>query len=250
VLEGSAIELSLSVANAKQIADAWVRTSGKSNTTRWDLVPRDDSRKVWTLTGTTPFSRVMEEFSFEVHVRDTDGLQPESRIRGFVRLRSDRLPTATMDLVHRVVLPTARPVVGFRITDDFGISRLLLHLSVQRQHNEGLATDSPPEPTSADRRTQKILLEEGWLPASKLPYHGMYEFDMAALKVFKGDQVKLTIEAFDYRGETPGKSTLSDAVVLDISDEAGVLAAIAEADEDSEERLSEVIKEQLGIGDE
>ena len=58
------------------------------------------------------------------------------------------------------------------------------------------------------------------------------------------------IEAFDYRGENPGKSTLSDAVVLDISDEAGVLAAIAEADENSEKRLSEVIEEQLGIGDE
>jgi hypothetical protein len=73
---------------------------------------------------------------------------------------------------------------------------------------------------------------------------------MAALELSKGDQVKLTIEAVDYRGETPGKSTLSEAVVLDISDEAGVLAAIAEADENSEERLNEVIKEQLGIGDE
>ena len=141
-------------------------------------------------------------------------------------------------------------ILGFRVTDDFGISRLLLHLSVQRQHNEGLATDSLPEPTSADRRTQEILLEEAWLPASRLPYHGGYEFDMAALQLTKGDQVKLMIEAFDYRGENPGKSTLSEAVVLDISDEAGVLAAIAEADENSEKRLFEVIEEQLGIGDE
>ena len=183
-------------------------------------------------------------------MRDIDGLQPESPIRGFVRLRSDRSPTATMELVHRVVLPTARPVVGFRVTDDFGISRLLLHLSVQRQHNEVLAAEAPPEPSSADRRTQEILLEAAWLPANKLPYHGRYELDMAALKLSKGDQVKLTIEAVDYRGETPGKSTFSESTVLDISDEAGVLAAIAEADENSEERLTEVIKEQLGIGDE
>jgi hypothetical protein len=250
VLEGSTIELSLSVANAKQIADAWVRTSGKSNSTRWDLVPQKDQPRVWELTGPTVFSSVLEEFSFEIHVRDTDGLQPESPIRGFVRLRSDQSPTATMELVHRVVLPTARPVVGFRVTDDFGISRLLLHLSVQRQHNAGHATDPPPESISADRRTQEILREEAWLPASRLPYHGQYEIDMAALKLFKGDQVKLTIEVFDYRGENAGKSTSSDAVVLDISDEAGVLAAIAEADENSEVRLSEVIKEQLGIGDE
>ena len=217
---------------------------------RWDLVRQEDPPNVWRLTGATPFLNVTNEFSFEVHVRDRDGLQPESPIRGFVRLRSDQPPTATMDLVHRVVLPQARPVVGFRVTDDFGISQLLLHLSIQRQHNEGLATDSSPEPTSADRRTQTIQLGESWLPASKLPYHGRHTIDMAALKLSKGDQVKLTIEVFDYRGETAGKSTLSDAVVLDISDEAGVLAAIAEADENSEERLSEVIKQQLGIGDE
>ncbi|HJN10182.1 MAG TPA: hypothetical protein QF564_15960 [Pirellulaceae bacterium] len=250
VLEGSAINMSLSVANEKQIEVAWVRVSSKSDTTRWDLVTREDRRMVWSLAGTTPFSNVTEEFSFELHVRDTDGLQPESPIRGFVRLRSDRSPTATMELVHRVVLPSARPVVGFRVTDDFGIARSLLHLSVQRQHNEVLAADSPPEPTSADLRTQEIPLEAAWLPADKLPYHGRYEVNMAALELSKGDQVKLTIEAVDYRGETPGKSTLSEAVVLDISDEAGVLAAIAEADENSEERLTEVIKEQLGIGDE
>ena len=250
VLEGSAINLSLSVANEKQIEHAWVRVSSKSDTTRWDLVTQEDQQKVWNLAGTTPFSTVTEEFSFEVHVRDIDGLQPESPIRGFVRLRSDRSPTTTMELVHRVVLPTARPVVGFRVTDDFGISRLLLNLSVQRQHNEVLAADSSPEPTSADRRTQEILLEAAWLPADKLPYHGRYEIDMVALKLSKGDQVKLTIEAVDYRGETPGKSTLSESVVLGISDEAGVLAAIAEADENSEKRLTEVIKEQLGIGDE
>ena len=92
-------------------------------------------------------------------------------------------------------------------------------------------------------------MEAAWLPADQLPYRGRYPIDMAALGLSKGDQVKLTIEAVDYRGETTGKSAFSEPVVLDISDEAGVLAAIAEADENSEARLTEVIKEQLGIGD-
>lgn len=251
VLEGSDVNLSLTAANDKQLAEAWVRVSTKTSMTRWDLEPRGGNQpNVWQLAGPTPFQGVAEEFSFEVHVRDVDGLQPESPIRGFVRLRSDRPPTATMELVHRVVLPTARPVVSFRVTDDFGISQLLLHLSVQRQHNDAVASaDTTPEPTAAEDRSQEISLEAEWLPADQLPFHGQYPIDMAALGLSKGDQVKLTIEAVDYRGETPGKATLSEAVVLDISDEAGVLAAIAEADENSEERLTEVIKEQLGIGD-
>ena len=88
-----------------------------------------------------------------------------------------------------------------------------------------------------------------WCSSTGPAQRARYAVDMSALELSKGDQVKLTIEAIDYRGETPGKATMSDAVVLDISDEAGVLAAITEADENSEERLTEVIKEQLGIGD-
>lgn len=249
VLEGSDINLSLTAANEKQLAEAWVRVSGQTSTTRWELTPDADQAGTWKLGGDTPFSNVAEEFSFEVQIRDVDGLQPESPIRGFVRLRSDRPPTATMELVHRVVLPTARPVVSFRVTDDFGISQLLLHLSVQRQHNDALASDSTPAPSTEDERTQTIPLDAAWLPAEQLPYQGRYPVDLAALGLTKGDQLKLTMEAVDYRGENPGQATLSEAVVLDISDEAGVLAAIAEADENSEERLTEVIKEQLGIGD-
>jgi hypothetical protein len=37
--------------------------------------------------------------------------------------------------------------------------------------------------------------------------------------------------------------------VLEISDESGVLAAISEADPRSEEKLTDIIKRQLGIGE-
>jgi hypothetical protein len=40
-----------------------------------------------------------------------------------------------------------------------------------------------------------------------------------------------------------------DPLVLEISDESGVLAAISEADPRSEERLTDIIKRQLGIGE-
>ena len=82
---------------------------------------------------------------------------------------------------------------------------------------------------------------------------------LAGLKLAKGDRVKLTLEATDYRGENEqgepagrmpvGTVQASEPLVLEISDESGVLAAITEADPRSEEQLNEIIKRQLGIGD-
>ncbi len=249
VLEGSTVQISLGTANDKQLASASIRIAGKSTSSRWDFSPSDEEPGVWRLPAETPLHRVREELAFEVQVRDVDGLQPESPLRGFVRIRTDRPPAATMELVHRVVVPTATPIVGYRVSDDFGISQLLLHLSVQRTHNGSDAEDLGTETTSNSESTREIPLGADWLPVNQLPHRGQFPLDLATLELSKGDQVKLTLEAFDYRGNDAPKSTLSEAIVLDVSDEAGVLAAIAEADESSEERLSEVIKEQLGIGD-
>jgi hypothetical protein len=57
------------------------------------------------------------------------------------------------------------------------------------------------------------------------------------------------VSTLDYRGDLPGESYPSDPLVLEISDEAGVLAAISQADEKSEQRLTDIIKQQLGIGE-
>ena len=80
-----------------------------------------------------------------------------------------------------------------------------------------------------------VLVEDGQLRPAKLA---------------KDDRLKLTLEAIDYRGNAPGQSYMSDPLVLEISDESGVLAAISEADERSEQRLTDIIKQQLGIGNE
>ena len=42
----------------------------------------------------------------------------------------------------------------------------------------------------------------------------------------------------------------SESIYLEISDESGVLNAISEPDERSEQRLDDLIRRQLGIGDE
>jgi hypothetical protein len=66
------------------------------------------------------------------------------------------------------------------------------------------------------------LGDEQILPGAE----GWVQFRLSApLNLVKGDRVKLTLEAVDFRGEAPGESYLSDPLVLEISDEAGVLAA-------------------------
>ena len=71
---------------------------------------------------------------------------------------------------------------------------------------------------------------------------------LASLKLAKGDRLKLTLEVVDERGQTAGQSYRSDPLFLEVSDQAGVLSAISEADEASEKQLNDVIDRQIGIG--
>jgi hypothetical protein len=106
-----------------------------------------------------------------------------------------------------------------------------------------------------------VPLVEGAGPilADQLPVLGRYCLDLGALPLqsssesagaplIKGDRVELTVEAVDYRGKSNGQASRSEPMVLEITDESGVLKAISAADETSEKRLGEIIRRQLGIG--
>jgi hypothetical protein len=71
---------------------------------------------------------------------------------------------------------------------------------------------------------------------------------LAALGLTKGDQVRVTLKATDYRGAGKGQSSTSEPIVLDITDEAGILAALSETDERSAKQLETIIERQLGVG--
>ena len=87
------------------------------------------------------------------------------------------------------------------------------------------------------------------LPLERLPLAGSHALDLSAWQLEKTDRLKVQLFLLDYRGELPGADFVSDPLYLEISDESGVLGAILEADERSEERLTEIIKRQLGIGE-
>jgi len=285
VLEGTQVDLSLESTNRKPLQEAWMTLRTKDAIQKVPLQAADDSKLRWKVPGeiagsASPFLRVTQELRYELQVLDEDGLSLESPVRGMIRIRPDRVPTASADIVHKVVLATAKPVVEFRATDDFGISKIALRVEVERaadveakaaaaesQADSGNSTESAVSPSESTTPGQEVKGESSLvqlLPAGKpllgaqLPYQGKYTLALDALSgegskalppLQKGDRLKLTLEVTDYRGKDPGQTYKSDSLLLEISDESGVLAAISEADERSEQRLSDLIKRQLGIGD-
>lgn len=242
VLEGSRVGVSVVCTNGKPLREVWLVLKGRESP-RFPLVPADTKdgadKKEWTLAAETPLDRITEELRFEIQATDSDGLHLESPIRGHVRLRADRPPSGAMKAVHRVVLPSAKPAIEFRAGDDYGIAKLVLHTELER----GQDVPDAPAPGAIELSPEQPRL------ADKLPWAGSQRIDLSSWKLAKGDRVRLVLEVLDFRGDAPGESFRSEPLVLEISDEAGVLAAIAEADERSEQRLTDIIKQQLGIGD-
>lgn len=90
------------------------------------------------------------------------------------------------------------------------------------------------------------------IPVSQQPqtsYKGRYTADFQQLNLAKGDQLKLTLEAIDYRGKLEGKPATSEPLVLEVTDVQGFLAGMVETDEQSARRLDAIIQRQLGIGE-
>jgi hypothetical protein len=265
VLEGSSIALSLECTNLKRLAAAWIVLHSGGTSQRVDLVPGEQPfLRVLPAAG-TPLAKVRREVRYEAQVVDGDGLSLETPLRGTIRVRPDQLPTAAIQTVHKVVLPTARPRIAFRASDDFGLGGLALVVQVERATLLASAGSAAPGasasaalPAASDATTLEShrLAIPAELPARSeaLPLAGEYPLDLAPLNLVKGDRLKLTLEAIDARGQNEegrplGETQASDPLVLEISDEAGVLAAISAADKQSADRLSEIIQRELGIGE-
>ena len=270
VLEGSQVQVAIECTNKKPLTAAWLVLKRNDQSQRFDLIQLDEDGLRWGMPeeNGSPFQHVTQELRYEIQVKDIDQLSLETPIRGAIRIKTDRPPTGNAEIVHRVVLPTAQPVVHYRATDDFGIARLNLIAEIERPAPESgdvgpdesssssssaSITTSATESTAAERRVFPLLGGPPLL-SSSLPLQSTYAVGLSDLNLSKGDRVKLTLEVVDHRGldadgKPRGESYLSDPLFLEISDESGVLAAISEADERSEQRLTDIIKRQLGIGE-
>jgi hypothetical protein len=232
VIEGSDVSLRVACRN-KPLQAATLVIEMKE----YPLAPVDESRRVWKPSAAaTPLSSVLQPLAFEVRVVDDDGLAPEQPLSGRIHLEADRPPRVVAGMTTEQVLPTARPGIAYGVTDDYGIAELRLRRQIVRRGgpiDESVATvtsGSEVEPIS------HVL-------------QGRYVLDLKPLGLVKGDEVRLTLEAVDFRGERLGMIGQSETLVLHVTDESGILAGLAETDEKSARQLDQIIQRQLGIGE-
>lgn len=268
VLEGSSVKLAVKCTNRKPLKSAWLSLQRGAVSERVDLEPIDIERTAWSPKGDkAPLAQLREELRYEVQVIDDDGLSLETPIRGAIRIRADQLPTVAAEMIHKVVLPTAAPVITYRAGDDFGISGIAVVVDVQHDSGKGAVNSEKESPLAegvaappalaaqSESHRFEILRPTKAITTEGLPLAGHYALPLSPLALLKGDRLKLTLEVTDYRGENEsgrasGSVQRSEPLILEISDESGVLAAISQPDQRSAEQLSEIIKRQLGIGEE
>jgi hypothetical protein len=229
VVEGTSVTLDVECAN-KQLRDVTLRIADEE----LPLAVLDQGRRRWRLAPAgTPMAAIVEPLRYEIQVTDEDGLTLAEPIQGLIRIRSDRPPRVTAAIVTQYVLPSGKPRISYGAVDDYGVARMRLLLQVV--HEDGSTRDDTIE-----------------LPAEGLPRKAVQQrwpLDLGPLKLQKGDQVKCSIEATDFRGTGSGRSTISEPLVLTVTDERGVLAAMAETDQRTARQMDAIIQRQLGIGD-
>ena len=239
VLEGS--QVTLRVHTDKRLKQARVTIEGRESPL---ALARDEDRHVsaeqdcWKLEpAETPLAAVTEAIRYAVQVRDVDDLELERPIQGVIRINADQPPRVAASILTRFVLPAARPTVSYAASDEFGLGQLSIVPQVLRTDGRTEAREEIVFYRLPGGRTPPRSLQEG------------YRLDLAPLKLVKGDQLKIAVRATDYRGAERGKSSLSESLLFQVTDEAGILAAISEADKESARQLKIMIERQIDVGE-
>lgn len=231
VIEGSRIDLSVACGN-KRLTEVTLTIDGVP----YPMKPGTDGR--WMLGDTdSPLRAVAQPLRYEVQVTDQDGLHLPQPFQGTVRIKPDQRPQIAGGALTRFVLPTAKPPVHYRATDDYGIAKLVAHLDVMRKDGQ-----------NETRRTVPLQMLSKPLLREQLPVKGVFPLDLMPLKLVKGDRLSVVLEVVDYRGPANGQSGQSEPMVFEITDEAGILEDIAKPDYQSAEELDAIIRQQLNIG--
>lgn len=235
VFEGSRVGVDVSCAN-KRLRSAAVVIDGVEH----PLEPSASGRE-WSLpTESSPLSRVMEPVTFDLRVVDEDGLSPDRPLTCSVRILRDARPRVTSAMATRVALPTAAPKLTWQVDDDHGIRDVSLLLETVAA--EGERQSEPRVLPIAE------MPASGWLAPGKLPLRGSLAIPLTSLDLATGQRLRLCVRATDYRGDLEGQTTVGDPLEIEIADEQGVLAALAEDDRRAIERLDAIVEKQLQVG--
>jgi len=238
VSEGSRVRIRILADKELEEADVAIEGAGYPMARQPDRPP-ENPKDVWVLDPQgTPLARVTEPVRYAIQVRDVDGLELERPIEGLIRIKIDHPPQIVGSTIAQLVLPTARPTLLVTASDDFGLSQIAVLSEVVR------ADGSPGE------KGEQVLYAP---PAGETPKKSLqdrYRLSLAPLKAVKGDQVKVTLRAVDFRGgDQEGKTTTSEPLVLQVTDERGIYAAMADSDRESVRQLQSMIESQIDVGE-
>ncbi len=237
VVEGSSVEVELQ-SNNKPLKKAVLTLEDKS----YPLTPVDQAGLKWSLSGpVSPLHEIREPIRYRVQVEDEDGLALEQPIEGYIRIRADRPPRIQPpDLVTALVLPKAKPTVDFNVSDDYGLSRLAVKVQVVRK--VPLSSDEPEDmQDQVDHVTRDMLVVDP-KEQPKRTLSGRYALVLESFKLSPGDELKVTLEAYDYRGDFQPDSTISEPLVLKVTDVQGILLGMRNTDERSAQSLDNIIE--------
>ncbi len=191
----------------------------------------------WTLPPGTPFDSIREPLKYDVQVIDEDGLSLESPISGQIRLKPDRLPRVVATAVTRFVLPTALPKLDYAAGDDFGVAKIVAVIHISREDGRTSQHEVVSKTIAAADQPQTILRGQVAVPLS--PY-----------ELMKGDEVKVTLEVTDWRGDLTGQKGLGEPITFSVTDLNGILVQTGDEDKKTAKQLDEILRRELGIGGE
>jgi len=238
VIEGSQVVIRL-VAD-KRLERATMTTDDGDYPFRRDTdAEEDDWEDHWVLDGLdSPLAAVTEATRYSIQVTDEEGQQLAEPIEGVIRIQADAAPRIAGGVVTRLVLPKARPTIYFKAIDDYGLARISLVCEAIRQSGE-----------TEEREIDLFRLKEGARALRTIEPEAGYAFQLSVFELEKGDTLRVTLKAVDYRGPRPGREGFADPLVFQVTDEQGILAHMMEADRQSARQLKTMIQRQLGIGE-
>jgi hypothetical protein len=207
------------------------------NDHEYRLTSKDAEKREWTLdVAGTDFASISETVRYQIQARDEQGLELESPIHGTIRLRTDQPPRLAIFARTRNVVATAKPPIIWSASDDFGLSRVFARIQIARADGEVSETEVEVAAKPAGKAAQTSL-------------RGTYPLDLSAMKLVKGDELKVTFAAYDYRGDAEPAISYSEPIQLQLTDRQGILSGLLETDEESARQLDAIIRRELGIGD-
>lgn len=237
VLKGSQVEAGIKCRN-KQLTAANL-TIG---TQTFPLIPRDSTGQNWALPAPgTPLEKIGHSLEYKIEATDSDGLHLPRPIAGSIAIKADSPPAITAAANVRLFVPSGLPEIRYTVDDEFGISAVRAIVEIDHKGSES--------PSLAQQTFEVLTMpRDKPLVRPNLPISGIFRLPLTTLKGVKGDEVKITLETTSFRGDEPGTTVKSDPITLQITDEAGIMAALGEADKQAAQKMDALIERQSEVG--